>query len=171
MGYLQELQRAHKQRQIRLSIRAPEAGPLVIKPKPRIIRFNKFGQRISEPKEMPLPKYPPLPPPPQMPVTNGKLTIGQVVFAVAQAYNLSEKDIKDKNARFRHISRPRQIAMYLARTMCKSSYPVIAQTMGGFDHSSVINGYQVTAERIAADNELAAKVESIKSVLLEANER
>ncbi len=57
---------------------------------------------------------------------------------VAEFYNISVKDLLGKK-RSRHIARPRQIAMSLARELTNNSYPEIGQSFGGRDHTTVMH--------------------------------
>ncbi len=167
MSYLSDLHRAHKQRLIRLSSRLPEAGPLVSKPQPRTILFDKAGRRI-----VPVLPPPPAPRPPQYPslppltaeVANS-VTIGRVMFAVAEAYNLPNIAALKNHRRKADVVRPRQVAMYLAREMAGGSYPMIARLFGHFDHTTCMHAVKVVPEKMQIDPTLAAKVEEIKQKL------
>lgn len=64
---------------------------------------------------------------------------------VAEYYDISVKDLMGKK-RARNISRPRQVAMALARELTGSSYPDIGQSFGGRDHSTVIHACEKIAE-------------------------
>lgn len=169
MGYLEELHRAHKQRLQRLSVRDPAAGPIVVKPQPHIVKFDRFGKRIEEPKveePPPLPKYPPLPAPKVQPVP-GQVTISRVIMTVAHQFDLSVKDMMSRS-RVRSVCHPRQVAMYLATQVAMhGSLPRIGRCFGGYDHTTILNARNVVAARLEKDPSLALKVETIKGVLLE----
>lgn len=47
------------------------------------------------------------------------------------------------------IVRPRQEAMYLAKTMTPASLPAIGRRLGGRDHTTVLHGVRKISERIA----------------------
>lgn len=66
--------------------------------------------------------------------------------------------------RTRPVAWPRQIAMLLAREMTGHSYPMIAHRFGR-DHATIIKGSRKAKQRIAADEELAARVEAIRERL------
>ena len=160
MSYLLDLHRAHLQRRQRLSVRAPEAGPLTLMPKPRTILFDKSGKRIVEfvppPPPPPEPKYPP----PLPSDTMNSISIGRIMFVVAQAYNTNIAGLKS-HRRMANIVRPRQVAMYLAREMVGGSYPMIGRLFGGFDHTTVMHAVAKIPDQMQIDIQLAAKVQEI----------
>jgi chromosomal replication initiator protein len=53
--------------------------------------------------------------------------------------------------REREVSYPRQVAMYLSRTMADASFPSIAEKFGGRDHSTVMYAVRVIENRRAAE--------------------
>lgn len=169
MTYLQDLHRAHLQRQQRLSDRAPEAGPLVIKPKPRVILLDEKGKRVVKappsPPVLSIQNYPPMPPlPPEMANT---ITVGKVMFAVMEAFNLPSIAALKNHRRIASVVRPRQVAMYLARDMAGGSFPMIARLVGGYDHTTVMYAVRIIPEKMQIDPALAAKVQQIKQKLVQ----
>ncbi len=67
-----------------------------------------------------------------------QVTMDSIQRTVAEACNTTVKDMKSKK-RNRAISRPRQIAMALARELTKHSYPEIGEAFGGRDHTTVLH--------------------------------
>ena len=57
---------------------------------------------------------------------------------VADHYNLKISDLKAKN-NSRSVAVPRQIAMYLIKTLTTASLPEIGKDFGGKHHSTVIH--------------------------------
>jgi hypothetical protein len=57
---------------------------------------------------------------------------------------------------------PRQVAMYVARTVAHRTYPDIARRMGGRDHTTVLHAVRRTEQRLA-DGE-AAIVRKVKAI-------
>jgi len=53
--------------------------------------------------------------------------------------------------REREVSYPRQVAMYLSRTMAEASFPAIAEKFGGRDHSTVMYAVRMIETRRAAE--------------------
>jgi len=74
-------------------------------------------------------------------------TIASIQTAVAQFYNIAPAEMTSPR-RARQFSRPRQVAMYLARTMTSHSYPTIGVYFGGRDHSTVMHGVSAVKERL-----------------------
>lgn len=72
---------------------------------------------------------------------NPTITIEYIVEVVSQYYNLNPDDIISKK-RPREISYPRQIVMYLCRTLTDMSLPQIGNKLGKRDHTTIIHGYE-----------------------------
>jgi chromosomal replication initiator protein len=66
-----------------------------------------------------------------------------------------------------NVVRPRQIAMYLAKTLTLRSLPEIGRRFGGRDHTTVLHAVRKIEGLIGKDNALAAEIESLKSQLQE----
>ena len=66
-----------------------------------------------------------------------KITIEKIQETVAQEYSVTVKDLKGKK-KTSTIVLPRQIAMYLARTMTDISTTEIGDAFGGRDHTTVM---------------------------------
>ncbi len=81
------------------------------------------------------------------------VSIDNIQKTVAKYFKIRVADLSSKNRR-QSITRPRQIAMYLARELTSHSFPEIGETFGGRDHTTVINA----CKRIAALKENDVKV-------------
>ena len=77
------------------------------------------------------------------------LTVEAVQKEVANYFNVKLADLKSPK-RHQAIARPRQIAMYLARKLCKASYPELGQRFGGKDHTTVLSACR-KIESLVAD--------------------
>ena len=66
-----------------------------------------------------------------------KNDIRRIQKIVSEYFQISVEDIRSKK-RSSNISFPRQIAMYLCRTMTTESFPKIAIEFGGKYHSTVM---------------------------------
>jgi len=82
-----------------------------------------------------------------------KITIPMIQKHVAEYYNVDVSDFITKK-RTRAISFPRQIAMYIARTITDSSLPMIGDEFGGRDHSTVMHACSKIEADISADPQL-----------------
>ncbi|MGH9825345.1 MAG: chromosomal replication initiator protein DnaA, partial [Blastocatellia bacterium] len=66
------------------------------------------------------------------------VSIDTIQKAVATHYNLKVSDLKSKN-NARSIAVPRQVAMYLCKSLTKASLPEIGREFGGKHHTTVIH--------------------------------
>ena len=57
---------------------------------------------------------------------------------VARQYNVSRSDLLSSR-RTANVVRPRQVAMYLAKTLTLRSLPEIGRRFGGRDHTTVLH--------------------------------
>jgi chromosomal replication initiator protein len=78
--------------------------------------------------------------------------------AVAEVFGVKISDLKSKR-RTKTVVLPRQVAMYLCRTIAGSSLPETGAFFGGKDHSTVIHAIKVVEEKKEKDQELKAKIE------------
>ena len=67
-----------------------------------------------------------------------KNKVDQVQQVVAAHYNITVEDLKSKK-RNANISVPRQVAMYICRTVLEESLPKIGMEFGGKDHTTVMH--------------------------------
>ena len=94
--------------------------------------------------------------------THKKITVNDVQLEVSKYYNLQIHELCSKN-RSRHISKPRQIAMYLSKQLTDSSYPEIGKLFGGKDHATVIHG----VNKIKTSSETDKKVkQDLNNIIL-----
>jgi chromosomal replication initiator protein len=63
--------------------------------------------------------------------------------------------------------RPRQIAMYLAKTLTLRSLPEIGRRFGGRDHTTVLHAVRKIENLVGNDNGLADEIEILKRLLQE----
>ena len=66
------------------------------------------------------------------------VTIEIMQKAVADHYSLKVAELKSKN-NSKSVAMPRQIAMYLCKTLTNASLPEIGRSFGGKHHSTVIH--------------------------------
>ncbi len=66
------------------------------------------------------------------------VTIETIQKVVAEYYNMRVADLKSKS-NTRNIAVPRQVAMYLCKTLTKASLPEIGREFGGKHHTTVIH--------------------------------
>jgi chromosomal replication initiator protein len=95
-----------------------------------------------------------------------RIRIEEIQKTVASHYNVSKHDLLSAR-RTRTIVRPRQIAMYLAKTMTPRSFPEIGKRFGGRDHTTVLHAVRKVEELAAADETLAQEIELLKRMIQE----
>jgi chromosomal replication initiator protein len=79
---------------------------------------------------------------------------------VAVHYRLKVTDLKSKN-NSRKIAVPRQIAMYLCKTLTKASFPEIGREFGGKHHTTVLHSVNKIAQLYAQDTDFHKAINSI----------
>jgi chromosomal replication initiator protein len=95
-----------------------------------------------------------------------RIRIEEIQKVVANHYNVSKHDLLSAR-RTRAIVRPRQIAMYLAKTMTPRSFPEIGKRFGGRDHTTVLHAVRKVEELAAGDETLAQEIELLKRLIQE----
>lgn len=95
-----------------------------------------------------------------------RVRIEDIQKIVARQFNVGRNDLLS-NRRTRQIVRPRQIAMYLAKTMTPRSLPEIGRRFGGRDHTTVLHAVRKIEGMISADNKLAQEIELLKRLILD----
>ena len=66
------------------------------------------------------------------------ITIESIQKFVADYYQLKTADLKSRN-NSKSVAMPRQVAMYLCKTLTQASLPEIGKSFGGKHHSTVIH--------------------------------
>lgn len=94
---------------------------------------------------------------------NREVTPELILDIVAEHYNISVADLKSKK-RNAEIANPRQVAMYLMRTMSTKelSLKAIGAIFGGKDHSTIKYGIEKVESEMETDETLANTVNIIK---------
>ncbi len=93
-----------------------------------------------------------------------KVTIDEIIRKVADHYNLRLSDMLSPR-RARAVARPRQVAMFLAKTLTSKSLPEIGRRFGGRDHTTVIHAVRKIEELKSIDNQIAEDVELLRRTL------
>jgi hypothetical protein len=92
------------------------------------------------------------------------ITIRQIQSAVSAATGVSLDEMRGRK-RTAPIVLARHTAMWLARKLTQSSYPEIAATFGGVDHSTVMHACKQVRERLI-DPSFSARVSKIQAALM-----
>jgi chromosomal replication initiator protein len=91
-----------------------------------------------------------------------KNKIDQVQQLVANHYNITVEDLKSKK-RVASISVPRQIAMYICRTVLEESLPKIGIEFGGKDHTTVMHSVDKIKKELLNNSILEMEIQKIVS--------
>jgi chromosomal replication initiator protein len=95
-----------------------------------------------------------------------RVKIEDIQRIVARHYNVSRGDLLSSR-RTANVVRPRQVAMYLAKTLTLRSLPEIGRRFGGRDHTTVLHAVRKIEHLVGNDTALAEEVESLKRQLQE----
>ena len=97
--------------------------------------------------------------------TNEVTNILRVQKAVADYFQISVDDLKSKK-RSASIAFPRQIAMYLSRTILNESFERIGLEFGGKDHSTVMHSCDKIKAEMDNNSQIKNSVEKIKETIM-----
>jgi chromosomal replication initiator protein len=95
-----------------------------------------------------------------------RVKIEDIQRIVARQYNVSRSDLLSSR-RTANVVRPRQVAMYLAKTLTLRSLPEIGRRFGGRDHTTVLHAVRKIEGLVGADMALAEEIEILKRQLQE----
>ncbi len=93
-----------------------------------------------------------------------KPTIEQIQEQVAKYYKITVAKLTSPN-REQKVAQPRQIAMYLCRTLAKATLQEIADKFNKKDHTTVMAAEKRVRELIGTDHEAAAAVAALTAIL------
>jgi len=92
-------------------------------------------------------------------------TIDVIQKKVAEHFDIRLADMTSRR-RPQNVAFPRQVAMYLSRTMTDKSLVEIGETFGGRDHGTVMHACRLIDERMAKDARLRQAISYLKESLL-----
>ena len=90
---------------------------------------------------------------------------------VAKYFNINKEDLTSSK-KSNDIAYPRQIAMYLCRTVAQMTFPKIGAAFGGRDHTTVMHAVNKIEKEIKENKENSNTkliVESVKNIIRESN--
>ncbi len=91
-------------------------------------------------------------------------SIHVIIIAVCTSFGIKEEEIKGRR-RIQIILHPRQIAMYLIRTILGTSYSQISRAFGLRNHATALHAKRQVARRMEADKFLRDKIETISEAV------
>lgn len=131
-------------------------APLAIEPKKKIVaveteedRFRKWFEKWKAMRHAPA-----------EPETKGP-DVKAIQRTCCAAYGITMADILSAR-RTRDVVKPRQIAMYLAKTMTLKSLPDVGRRFGGRDHTTVLFAVRKIERMVKTDPDFASHIETLK---------
>jgi chromosomal replication initiation ATPase DnaA len=100
---------------------------------------------------------------PPKPIRPQELKIDNIQRVVARQYNVSRTALLSSR-RTAEVVLPRQIAMYLAKTLTMRSLPEIGRRFGGRDHTTVLHSVRRIETLVSKDTALSENVEVLKQL-------
>jgi|694.fasta_scaffold64332_6 chromosomal replication initiator protein len=97
--------------------------------------------------------------------TQVKVNAKTVLQKTADYYEISYNDITGTK-RSREVVVPRQIAMFIMREELDMSFPRIAKSLGGKDHTTIMHGVNKISTQMARDSVMSQDIQSIKKLLV-----
>ena len=97
-------------------------------------------------------------------VSERKVTVEEIQRRVSEHYNIRLSELIGPT-RVRTVARPRQIAMYLCKTLTTRSLPEIGRRFGGRDHTTIMHGIKKIDELRGKDSQLAEDLELLRRSL------
>ncbi len=96
--------------------------------------------------------------------TERKVTIDMIQNKVAAFYNVRVSDMQSAR-RARVYARPRQIAMYLSKTLTQKSLPEIGRQFGGRDHTTVMHAIRTIERTCEIDPDYSKEIERLRCAI------
>lgn len=93
------------------------------------------------------------------------ISIDYIQEVVCKYFNISLDDLKSSK-RSNDVAFPRQIAMYLCRTIIHESFPNIGKSFGKRDHSTVMHAYNKIEDDIKTNSQTKLIVDSVKNIII-----
>ncbi len=94
------------------------------------------------------------------------ITLKLIKDITSDYFNVDIKDLIGKK-RTKAISLPRQIAMYLCRELTDESLPVIGNSFGGKDHTTVLHAYRKIKKDLENNSSISQAVKSLTKSIKE----
>lgn len=90
-----------------------------------------------------------------------EITAGVIIDDVSRFFDISVDDLMSKK-RTKELVFPRQIAMYLCRTLTEMSYPDIGKAFNGKDHTTVMHACEQISKQVEINPELQRTMDELK---------
>ena len=93
-----------------------------------------------------------------------KVTMDEIMKKICHYYNVRMSDLLSPR-RSRNIARPRQMAMFLAKSLTSRSYPEIGKRFGNRDHTTVMHAVMKIEELKSQDSQVSEDAEILRRML------
>ena len=93
-----------------------------------------------------------------------KNDINRIQTVVCDYFKITMDDIKGKK-RSQNINYPRQVAIYLCRTLANESFPKIGTHFGGRDHSTIMSSYRKIDKDLKNNEQVQVVINDLKKML------
>ena len=93
-----------------------------------------------------------------------KNDVHRIQTVVCDYFKITIEDIKGKK-RSQNINYPRQVAIYLCRTLAHESFPKIGTYFGGRDHSTIMSSYRKIEKDLKENEQLKIVIKELKEML------
>ncbi|MBD5517466.1 MAG: chromosomal replication initiator protein DnaA [Lachnospiraceae bacterium] len=93
------------------------------------------------------------------------ITPSLIIEVVSEHFGVNPEDITSKKRNSEFVQ-PRQVVMYLCRTLTATSLQSIAKILGKKDHTTVIHGINKISDEIETNEDLRNKIEVIRKKIL-----
>ncbi len=101
-----------------------------------------------------------------LPTAERRVRVEDVQRTVCRHYRITREDLLSQR-RAAHVVKPRQIAMYLAKTLTLRSLPEIGRRFGGRDHTTVLHAVRKIDGLVARDADVAAEARALTEMIRE----
>ena len=98
-------------------------------------------------------------------IHENKVSIDFIQTEVCKFFKISKNEMLSAR-RSRYLVRPRQTAIYLAKSLTTKSLPEIGRAFSNRDHTTVIHSVKTIDRLRKNDNELSGNIESLKNKIL-----
>ena len=98
-------------------------------------------------------------------LSENKVTIETIQTVVCKYFKISKNEMLSPR-RSRYLVRPRQTAIYLAKTLTSKSLPEIGRAFSNRDHTTVIHSVKTIDKLRKEDNELNLNIDNLKNKIL-----
>ncbi len=101
-----------------------------------------------------------------IPDRNRDINVEEIQKIVCNHFSIKLSEIKSRK-RSKNLVLPRQIAMYLSRSLTDLSLPVIGEKFGGKDHSTIIHAIKKIEKLIEEDKNIKDSVENLRELIVQ----